>query len=79
MKGIKSKEAGRVRKTHGTFIRTKRKKKNQTKTQPLESFHANSTVVGRLGIIEVLGSPNGPTILATHSKKRKEIVQYYPP
>jgi len=60
------KEAGRVRHTYGTFIRTKRKIKNQTKTQPLDSSHANSTVVARLGIIEVLGRPNGPSILAAH-------------
>jgi len=73
------KEAGRVRKTHGTFIQTKGKIKNQTKTQPLESSHANSMVVARHGIIEVLGRPNGPSILAAHSKKRKEIVQYHPP
>jgi len=73
------KQARRVRKTHGTFIRTKGKIKNQTKTQLLESSLANSTVVARLGIIEVLGRPNGPSILAAHSKKRKEIVQYHPP
>jgi len=35
--------------------------------------------VARLGIIEVLGRPNGPYILAAHSKERKEIVQYHPP
>jgi len=68
-----------MRKTHSPLIRTKRKIKNLTKYQPLERFHANGMVVARLGIIKVLGRPDGPSILAAHSKKRKEIVQYYPP
>ena len=36
-------------------------------------------MVARLGIIEVLGRPDWPSISAAHSKKWKEIVQYYPP
>jgi len=44
----------------------------------LKRSRANSTKVARLGIIEVVGRPNGPSILAAHLKKRKEIVKYHP-
>jgi len=57
----------------------KEKSKIKQKRNYLKGSHANSTRVVRLGIIEVLGILNGPTILAAHLKKRKEIVQYQPP
>jgi len=79
-KGIKSKntqeESGKPM-AHSSGQKEKRKIKQSR--NHLKSSCANSMRVARLGIIEVLGSPNGPAILATHSKKRKEIVQYYPP
>ena len=36
-------------------------------------------MVARLSIIEVLGRPNRPSILAADSKERKEKVEYHPP
>jgi len=45
----------------------------------LKGSRGNSTRVARLSIIEVMGRPNGPTILAADPKKRKELVQYHPP
>jgi len=57
----------------------KEKTKIKQKRNQLKGSHANSMMVARLGIIEVWGRPNGPSILAADSKKRKEIVQYHPP
>jgi len=80
MKGITSKnkqeESGKPR-AHSSEQKVKTKIKQSS--NHLESSHTNSTRVARLGIIEVLGRPNGPAILAAYSKKRKEIVQYHPP
>jgi len=51
-----------------------RKNKKQTKERPLETFRILSTAGARLGMIEVMGSLKMPSILAAHSKKKKEIV-----
>jgi len=57
----------------------KEKSKIKQRRNHLKRSCANSTKVARLGIIEGLGRPNPPTILATHAKMREEIVQYHPP
>jgi len=57
----------------------KEKSKIKQSSNHLKRSQANSMKVARLGIIEVLGRPNGPSLLAAHSTKRKEIVQYHPP
>jgi len=56
-----------------------KKHKKETKRRPLEKICTLSAGGARLGMIEVLGRLKMPSILAAHSKKRKEIVQYHPP
>ena len=56
-----------------------RKNKKQTQINHFKKSRIFNAGVARLGIIEVTGRPNWPSILAAHSKERKEIVQYHLP
>jgi len=51
-------QAGTVRKTHGTFMRTKRNIKNQTKQRPLERFPPNQCEGGQAPLKRDLGALN---------------------
>jgi len=56
-----------------------RKNKKQTQSNHFKISRIFKAGVTRLGMIEVLGRPNRPSILAADSKDRKEIVQYHSP
>ena len=60
-------QAGRVRKTHGTIIRTKEKQKANV-AETTSNFCTLSAGGARLGMIEVLGRLKMPSILAAQSK-----------
>ena len=56
-----------------------RKKQKANVMETTGKFRTLSVGGARLGMIEILGRLKMPSILAAHSKKRKEIVQYHPP
>jgi len=78
MKGIKSKNKQEESGKPMARLSEQRKNKKQTQSNHIKKSRIFNAGVARLGIIEVLGRPNGPSILAVHSKERKEIVQYHP-
>jgi len=56
-----------------------RTNKKQTKQQPLEKFPYTQYGEARLGMIEVVGRPEGANYVGKALEKKKEKVQYHPP